>query len=84
LGWAPGYTMTNRLTDKAELVALVQRIMGMRYTEEELPELMELLKRSTGCPEVSGLIFWSERPMTATEIIDAALAHRPIILGDAT
>lgn len=76
--------MLPRITDRAELVALVQRIVDMRYTEEELPDLLDLLARSTACPEVSDLIFWPKREMTATEIVDAALAHRPIILGDRT
>ena len=76
--------MLPRITDRAELVALVQRIVDMRYTEEELPDLLDLLARSTACPEVSDLIFWPKRPMTAAEIVDAALAHRPIILGDRT
>jgi hypothetical protein len=74
--------MTERITDRAEMVALVQRIMDARYTEEELPDLMDLLKRSTACPNVSDLIFYSSRPMSAAEIVEAALAHRPIILGD--
>lgn len=76
--------MLPRITDRAELVALVQRIVDMRYTEEELPDILDLLARSTACPEVSDLIFWPKREMTATEIVDAALAHRPIILGDRT
>lgn len=76
--------MPPRITDRAELVALVQRIVDMRYTEEELPGLLNLLARSTACPEVSDLIFWPKSPMTAGEIVDAALAHRPIILGDRT
>ena len=74
--------MMPRITDKAEMVALAQRILDMRYTEEELPDLMDLLKRSTACPGVSDLIFYSSRPMSAGEVVDAALAHRPIILGD--
>ncbi len=76
--------MLPRITDRAELVALVQRIVDMRYTEEELPDILDLVARSTACPEVSDLIFWPKREMTATEIVDAALAHRPIILGDRT
>jgi hypothetical protein len=72
--------MLPRITDRAELVALVQRIVDMRYTEEELPDLLDLLTRSTACPEASDLIFWPKREMTATEIVDAALAQRPIIL----
>jgi Colicin immunity protein / pyocin immunity protein len=76
--------MLNRITEKSEMVALVQRIIDIRYAEEELHDLMDQLKRSTGCPDVSDLIFWPQRPMTAAEIVDAALAHRPIILGDQT
>jgi hypothetical protein len=76
--------MMARITDKAELVALVQRIMDASYTEDELPDLMDLLKRSTACPGVSDLIFYSSRPMSAAEVVEAALAHRPIILSDKT
>ena len=76
----PVFNMTNRITDKGEIVALVQRIMDMHYTEEELSALVDLLARSTTCPEVSDLIFWPKRPMTAADVVDAALAHRPIIL----
>lgn len=71
-----------RIAEKGELIALVQRILDLRYTEEELPGLLDLLVRSTGCPDVSDLIYYSKRPMTAAEIVDAALAHRPTILGD--
>jgi hypothetical protein len=74
--------MTARITDKAEMVALVQRIMDGLGTEEELADMVDLLKRSTACPAVSDLIFYSKRPMSAAEVVEAALAHRPIILGD--
>ena len=70
------------LKGKSEMVALTQRILDMNYTEEELPDLIEQLKQSTGCPNVSDLIFWSKRAMTAAEIVNEALAYRPIILGD--
>jgi hypothetical protein len=73
--------MTPRITDKAEMIALVQRILDMRYAEEELPDLMDLLKRSTGCPDVSNLIYYSRKPMSAAEIVEAALKHRPISIG---
>ena len=76
--------MLPRITDRDELVALVQRIIDMRYSEEEMPDILDLLVRSTACPNVSDLIYWPKRPMTAAEIVDTALAHRPIILGDAT
>lgn len=74
--------MPSCITDKDELIALVQRILDMRYTEAELAGLMDTLKRSTGCPEISDLIYYPKRPLSAAEIVDAALAHRPVIQGD--
>lgn len=70
------------ITNRAELIALVQRLFDLQYTEEEFPSLMDLLSRSTGSPKMSDLMMWPERPMTASEMVDAALEHRPIILGD--
>jgi len=67
---------------KAELVALVQRIMDLRYTEDELPELLGLLARSTGCPEISDLIFCPKHEMTAAEIVESALARQPVVIED--
>lgn len=72
---------TERITDKTEMVALVQRILDGHYTDEESSGLMDLLKRSTACPNVSNLIFYPSRPMSAAEIVETALAHRSIILG---
>ncbi len=74
--------MLEKITDKTELVALVQRILEMRYSEEELPDLMDLLKRSTACPSISDLIFYPNQMMSAEQIIETALKYRPIILGD--
>ena len=76
--------MIPRTKDRQELIALVQCIIDMRYSEEEIPDILDVLIRNTGCPDVSDLIYWPQRPMTAAEIVDAALAHRPKILGDAT
>ena len=76
--------MLPRITDRDELVVLVQRIIDRRYSEEEMRGILDLLVRSTGCPDFSDLIYWPKRPMTAAEIVDAALSHRQIIRGDAT
>ncbi|MBN9689586.1 MAG: hypothetical protein J0M24_05055 [Verrucomicrobia bacterium] len=73
--------MLPRITDRQELVAVVQRVMDVGYTDEEMVTIMDLLVRSTGCPHVSDLIFWPKLPMTAEQVVDAALAYRPIILG---
>jgi hypothetical protein len=74
--------MLHRITDRVELVALVQRIMAARDTDDVLHDLIDLLERSTACPEVSDYIFHSKPSMTAAEVIAAALAHHPFNLGD--
>ena len=76
--------MLPRITEKTEMIAVVQGIMDMRYTDEEMPGVMDLLVRSTGCPKVSDFIFWPTQPMTASEVIEAALAHRPVIVRGKT
>jgi hypothetical protein len=75
--------MLPKVTNREELIAIVQRVLDMGYTEEQMPQILDLLVRSTGCPEVSNLIFWPKRDTTAAEIVDAARSHRPIILRDA-
>ena len=58
-------------------------MLDIRYTEEEMPQILDVLVRSTGCSDVSDLIFWPKRDMSATEIVGAALSRRTIILPDA-
>ena len=74
--------------DRAALVAQVQLIMngpvGPTATEAEEDALVTLFERSVSHPEVSDLIFWPERAglgpdPTAEEIVEAALAYRPLI-----
>jgi len=74
--------MLPRIAEKAEIVALVQRIMEMRYTDDELSELLGVLVRSTGCPEISDLIFCPKHEMTAAEIVESALARRPVVIQE--
>ncbi|WP_283809039.1 hypothetical protein [Tumebacillus amylolyticus] len=42
--------------------------------------MIELLERNVLHPEVSDLIFWDKRELKAEEIVDEALAYKPIIL----
>lgn len=69
---------------RAEAVALVQRIMDADYaSEEEADSRLEMLDRALACPTgyVSDLIFWPpERELSADEVVDQALAYRPIAL----
>ncbi|RKT02377.1 colicin immunity protein/pyocin immunity protein [Streptomyces sp. 3211.6] len=65
-------------------VAVVQRIMDADYTsEEEVDGWLEMLDRALACPtgHVSDLIFWPpERDLSAAEVVEQALAYRPIAL----
>ncbi|MFF7844475.1 e9imm peptide [Streptomyces ossamyceticus] len=69
---------------RAEAVALVQRIMDADYTsDDEVDGWLHSLDRALACPSghVSGLIFWPpERELSADEVVDQALAYRPIPL----
>ncbi|WP_225080028.1 e9imm peptide [Streptomyces sp. CoT10] len=69
---------------RTEAAALVQRIMDADYaSEEEVDGWLDRLDRALVCPSghVSGLIFWPpERELSAEEVVDLALAYRPIAL----
>jgi hypothetical protein len=69
---------------RAEAVALVQRIVEADYaSDEELAGWLDRLDRLLACPSgyVSNLIFWSpEQELSADEVVDQALAYRPIAL----
>ncbi|MFD9793732.1 e9imm peptide [Streptomyces sp. NPDC059070] len=69
---------------RAEAVALVQRIMNADSdSEAEVDGWLEKLDRAFVCPTgyVSDLIFWLPvQDLSADEVIDKALAYRPIAL----
>ncbi|MEU6510441.1 e9imm peptide [Streptomyces sp. NPDC046942] len=70
--------------NRAEAVALVQRIMDADYASDaEVAGWLDGLDRALACPSghVNGLIFWPpERELSADEVVDQALAYRPIAL----
>jgi hypothetical protein len=69
---------------RAEAAALVQRIMDADYaSDDEVDNWLDWLDRALGCSSghVSGLIFWPpERELSADEVVEQALAYRPIPL----
>ncbi|MFC8706621.1 bacteriocin immunity protein (plasmid) [Streptomyces anulatus] len=69
---------------RAEAVALVQRIMEADYaSDDEVDGWLDELDSALACPSgyVSDLIFWPpERELSADEVVDQALAYRPIAL----
>ncbi|MEU9192602.1 bacteriocin immunity protein [Streptomyces hundungensis] len=71
--------------NRAEAVALVQRIMDADFdSEAEVDGCLDKLDRALACPSgyVSDLIFWPPRRehLSADEVVDRAMAYRPIAL----
>ncbi|MFH9590179.1 e9imm peptide [Streptomyces luteogriseus] len=67
---------------RAEAVALVQRIMQADFaSDDEMDAWLDRLDRALACPSghVGDLIFWPPGPdLSADEVVDQALAYRPI------
>ena len=63
---------------REELVELVKKIAAVDGTEEEIDNMLELLKKNVPDPRVSNYIFHTN--LTPEEIVDKALAYRPIQL----
>ena len=63
---------------REELISLVEKIMKCQGTEKEIDEMIELLEENVIDPEVTNYIFYEEN--TPEEVVDKALAYKPIIL----
>jgi len=73
--------LAGETTERRELVHLVRRLRSGETTDEETVELVEELKRRVPDPEVTNLMFWHQPELTDEEVVDRALAYRPIELG---
>ncbi|MFB6505321.1 MULTISPECIES: bacteriocin immunity protein [unclassified Streptomyces] len=63
-----------------DLVQLVVEIMEARGTEEEIDRALDRLRAQVPDPNVSDLIYWSDPPLSPEQVVEAALAYRPISL----
>jgi hypothetical protein len=61
-----------------ELILLVDKIMKCQGNEKEIDEMIKLLEKNVIDPEVTNYIFYEEN--TPEEVVDKALAYKPIIL----
>lgn len=68
--------MDNRL----HLVELVRKLMDSEGTEAELDDMLTELQQQAPHAEISNLIFWDDRDLTPEQIVEEALASRPILL----
>ena len=63
-----------------ELINLVNRIVECEGSEEEIDEMIEVVKRNVPHPEISDLIYWNDEELTPEQIVDKALEYKPIQL----
>jgi len=75
--------MTEKL-EREQLISLVEQLSQGVGTEEQAGEWLDAIDRSVPAPAgyVSDLIFWHDtpKPLTSAEIVDRALAYKPICL----
>ncbi|WP_221347889.1 e9imm peptide [Streptomyces beigongshangae] len=68
---------------RVEAVALVQRVMDAGCaSDDEVAGWLDTLGRALGCPagHIGDLIFWPPQgDLSADEVVDRALAYRPIV-----
>ena len=64
--------------EREELIELVDKIMKCEGTEDEIDNMIEVLRKNVIDPEVTNYIFYEEN--TPEEVVDKALAYKPIIL----
>ncbi|WUT97775.1 bacteriocin immunity protein [Streptomyces pseudovenezuelae] len=65
---------------REELVRMVQLLIDASLPEEEEDRLVDDLKSSVLHPRVTDLIYYNTPKLTAEEVVDKALAYRPIEL----
>lgn len=63
---------------RTELIALVEQLLSNQGTEEQEHEWVTELERNVPHPAITDLIYWSEDDLSAEQIIDQALAYKPI------
>ncbi|QHE54318.1 hypothetical protein GS400_12655 [Pontibacillus sp. HMF3514] len=61
-----------------ELVYLVEKICKAEGTEGEIEEAISDLENNVPHPSVTDLIFYNNEEMTPKEIVEQALAYKPI------
>ncbi|MEV8003636.1 e9imm peptide [Streptomyces parvus] len=75
---------TDGRMSRDEALALVRHLLNDTddISEAEADEILDALKRGLGCPHISDYVYWplpGSAP-TPEEIVDRALAYRPIAL----
>ncbi|GFI24814.1 hypothetical protein IMSAGC011_03618 [Lachnospiraceae bacterium] len=69
--------MNNKM-DRNELIELVKKILDCEGTEEEVDEMISKLEQNVIDPDISDYIYYDD--LTPEQIVDKALAYKPILL----
>lgn len=67
---------------RGEIIELINRLTNPQPgdTDSDRDRLMQQIADSVPDPHVSDYIFWDRTGMTAEQIVDKALAYKPIAL----
>ncbi|MDO3680349.1 e9imm peptide [Paenibacillus ehimensis] len=65
---------------REELIGLVEQVMQCSGEEWEMDIWLDMITSSVADPSISDYIFWSHEDLSAEEIVDKALAYKPILL----
>ncbi|MFG3259194.1 SMI1/KNR4 family protein [Streptomyces sp. NPDC048172] len=68
------------VTRREEMVTLVRALAEARTTEAEADAAVDALEARVPHPAVTDLIFHQDPPLTAEEVVDRAMAYRPVAL----
>lgn len=68
----------NAKMNRDELIELVTKIMDCKGPDQELNELLLLLRQNVIDPEVTDYIYFDD--LTPEQVVDKALAYKPILL----
>jgi hypothetical protein len=69
---------------REQMIELVEKIQQADGTQEEIDVWQLLVERNVPYPALSDLIYGSAEDLSAEEIVDRALAYKPILLGPVT
>ncbi len=78
-----GARNSGRMT-REQLIELVQRIVAVDGTEEEIERMLDIFESQVPYPGAFDLIYWDDRNLSAEKIVDEALSHKPITLPPST
>ncbi len=66
--------------NKEELIELVRKIIEVEGTEEEIDTYTDMVSKAVPHPEWTDLIYYDDRKLTPDQVVEEALAYKPLQL----